>query len=293
MLGGIAAPQKRASAAKTLASASFGKSAGADLNPNAARDPSGADDGAREKAKAAAAAAIKLAAEEKARERAERETRNAPERPFASGATSGDKGDGDESPGPGVDSDEERARKEDARAEAGLGESSESDSEPDDLAKASARAPGDARGEEAKATRGAKKDAPRKRRNACQTCAERGLTPTDHFRFCKSCPFHPEHVGEKGKKPNKTAAEASPATDEKRAQTAPASERSASDSEAAATGEEEDGGGERETSSRSRAYARRPSSQWKTRQMPSPQPAATSLSSGLKRTQNTSASSSS
>ena len=252
MLGGIAAPQKRASAAKTLASASFGKSAGADLNPNAARDPSGADDGAREKAKAAAAAAIKLAAEEKARERAERETRNAPERPFASGAE-GDEGDGDKSDlsGPGVDSDEERARKEDARAEAGLGESSESDSEPDDLAKASARAPGDARGEEAKATRGAKKDAPRKRRNACQTCAERGLTPTDHFRFCKSCPFHPEHVGEKGKKPNKTAAEASPATDEKRAQTAPASERSASDSEAAATGEEEDGGGERETSSRS------------------------------------------
>jgi hypothetical protein len=58
-------------------------------------------------------------------------------------------------------------------------------------------------------------------------------------------------VGEKGKKPNKTAAEASPATDEKRAQTALASERSASDSEAAATGEEEDGGGERETSSRS------------------------------------------
>ena len=150
-----------------------------------------------------------------------------------------------------MDSDEERARKEDARAEAGLGESSESDSEPDDLAKASARAPGDARGEEAKATRGAKKDAPRKRRNACQTCAERGLTPTDHFRFCKSCPFHPEHVGEKGKKPNKTAAEASPAPDEKRAQTAPASERSASDSEAAATVEEEDGGGERETSSRS------------------------------------------
>ena len=146
-----------------------------------------------------------------------------------------------------MDSDEERARKEDARAEAGLGESSESDSEPDDLAKASARAPGDARGEEAKATRGAKKDAPRKRRNACQTCAERGLTPTDHFRFCKSCPFHPEHVGEKGKKPNKTAAEASPAPDEKRAQTAPASERSASDSEAAATVEEEDGGGERET----------------------------------------------
>ena len=249
MLGGIAAPQKRASAAKTLASASFGKSAGAEILTSAA----GADDVAREKAKAAAAAAIKLAAEEKARERAERETRNAPERPFASGATSGDEGDGDKSDlsGPGVDSDEERARKEDARAEAGLGESSESDSEPDDLAKASARAPGDARGEEAKATRGAKKDAPRKRRNACQTCAERGLTPTDHFRFCKSCPFHPEHVGEKGKKPNKTAAEASPATDEKRAQTAPASERSASDSEAAATGEEEDGGGERETSSRS------------------------------------------
>lgn len=257
MLGGIAAPQKRASAAKTLASASFGKSAGAEiLTRDFSANAASADvlvDVAREKAKAAAAAAIKLAAEEKARERAERETRNAPERkgPFASGATSGDEGDGDESEGPGVDSDEERARKEDARAEAGLGESSESDSEPDDLAKASARAPGDARGEEAKATRGAKKDAPRKRRNACQTCAERGLTPTDHFRFCKSCPFHPEHVGEKGKKPNKTAAEASPATDEKRARTAPASERSASDSEAAATGEEEDGGGERETSSRS------------------------------------------
>ena len=252
MLGGIAAPRV-AGAAKTLASASFGKSAGADetRDPSAnAASAAGADDGAREKAKAAAAAAIKLAAEEKARERAERETRNAPERPFASGAE-GDEGEGDKSEGPGVDSDEERARKEDARAEAGLGESSESDSEPDDLAKASARAPGDARGEEAKATRGAKKDAPRKRRNACQTCAERGLTPTDHFRFCKSCPFHPEHVSEKGKKPNKTAAEASPATDEKRAQTAPASERSASDSEAAATGEEEDGGGERETSSRS------------------------------------------
>jgi hypothetical protein len=252
MLGGIAAPRV-AGAAKTLASASFGKSAGADetRDPSAnAASAAGADDGAREKAKAAAAAAIKLAAEEKARERAERETRNAPERPFASGAE-GDEGDGDKSEGPGVDSDEERARKEDARAEAGLGESSESDSEPDDLAKASARAPGDARGEEAKATRGAKKDAPRKRRNACQTCAERGLTPTDHFRFCKSCPFHPEHVSEKGKKPNKTAAEASPATNKKRAQTAPASERSASDSEAAATGEEEDGGGERETSSRS------------------------------------------
>ena len=252
MLGGIAAPRV-AGAAKTLASASFGKSAGADETRDAsanAASAAGADDGAREKAKAAAAAAIKLAAEEKARERAERETRNAPERPLASGAE-GDEGDGDKSEGPGVDSDEERARKEDARAEAGLGESSESDSEPDDLAKASARAPGDARGEEAKATRGAKKDAPRKRRNACQTCAERGLTPTDHFRFCKSCPFHPEHVGEKGKKPNKTAAEASPAPDEKRAQTAPASERSALDSEAAATVEEEDGGGERETSSRS------------------------------------------
>ena len=252
MLGGIAAPRV-AGAAKTLASASFGKSAGADetRDPSAnAASAAGADDGAREKAKAAAAAAIKLAAEEKARERAERETRNAPERSLASGAE-GDEVDGDKSEGLGVDSDEERARKEDARAEAGLGESSESDSEPDDLAKASARAPGDARGEEAKATRGAKKDAPRKRRNACQTCAERGLTPTDHFRFCKSCPFHPEHVGEKGKKPNKTAAEASPAPDEKRAQIAPASERSASDSEAAATVEEEDGGGERETSSRS------------------------------------------
>ena len=236
MLGGIATPRV-AGAVKTLASASFGKSAGVahgGAEKREKRDPSvsetaaGADDGAREKAAAAAAAAIKLAAEEKARERAERQAKSAP----AAGdeGDEGDEGDGDGPEGPGVDSDEERVRKEDACAEAALGESSESDSEPDERAKASARAPGDA---SATAAKGAKKDAPRKRRNTCLTCAAQGLTPTDHFRFCKACPFHPEYKGEKREKPSAT--EESPAPDAP----APASERSASDPEAARERREE------------------------------------------------------
>ena len=254
MLGGIAAPRV-AGAVKTLASASFGKSAGvshggpADEKRNASGSEmaAGADDAARKKARAAAAAAIKLAAEEKARERAERRATNDPA--AGEGGEEGE-GDGDGPEGPaGVDSDEERVRKEDARAEAALGESSESDSEPDERVKASARAPGDAPATVAKETN---KAAPRKPRNTCLTCAAKGLTPTDHFRFCKACPFHPDHKSEKREKPSAT--EESPAADER----ALASERSKSDPEAAhEAGErglaapEESGGEKRKGSSRS------------------------------------------
>ena len=254
MLGGIATPRV-AGAVKTLASASFGKSAGvshggpADEKRNASGSEmaAGADDAARKKARAAAEAAIKLAAEEKARERAERRATNDPA--AGEGGEEGE-GDGDGPEGPaGVDSDEERVRKEDARAEAALGESSESDSEPDERVKASARAPGDAPATVAKE---ANEAAPRKRRNTCLTCAAKGLTPTDHFRFCKACPFHPDHKSEKREKPSAT--EESPAADER----ALASERSKSDPEAAhEAGErglaapEESGGEKRKGSSRS------------------------------------------
>ena len=200
MLGGIAAPRV-AGAVKTLASASFVKNAGGEIRgagEHEKRDPgippesgAGAGDDAREKAAAAAAAAMKLAAEKKARERAERETKNVP---AGDAAGDGDNDGDNELSGPGVDSDEERVRKEDADAEAALGESSESDAEPDARTKASARAPGDA---SAKATNGAEKEAPRKRRYACSTCAAHDLTPTDHFRFGKACPFHPEYKAQK------------------------------------------------------------------------------------------------
>ena len=198
MLGGIAAPRV-AGAVKTLASASFVKNAGVSggagehekRDPSAPESGAGAGDDAREKAKAAAAAAMKLAAEKEARERAERETKNVP------ASAAGDERDGDGSEGPGVDSDEERVRKEDADAEAALGESSESDAEPDARTRASARAPGDA---SVKATNGAEKEAPRKRRYTCSTCAAHDLTPTDHFRFGKSCPFHPEYKAKEPKK---------------------------------------------------------------------------------------------
>jgi hypothetical protein len=186
---------------KTLASASFVKNAGGEIRgagEHEKRDPgippesgAGAGDDAREKAAAAAAAAMKLAAEKKARERAERETKNVP---AGDAAGDGDNDGDNELSGPGVDSDEERVRKEDADAEAALGESSESDAEPDARTKASARAPGDA---SAKATNGAEKEAPRKRRYACSTCAAHDLTPTDHFRFGKACPFHPEYKAQK------------------------------------------------------------------------------------------------
>ena len=202
MLGGIAAPRV-AGAVKTLASASFVKNAGVSggagehekRDPSAPESGAGAGDDAREKAKAAAVAAMKLAAEKEAREkkRAERERKNVP----ASAAGDERDGDGSEGPGPGVDSDEERVRKEDADAEAALGESSESDAEPDARTRASARAPGDA---SVKATNGAEKEAPRKRRYTCSTCAAHDLTPTDHFRFGKSCPFHPEYKAKEPKK---------------------------------------------------------------------------------------------
>jgi hypothetical protein len=234
MLGGITAPRTAGAAFKTLVSSSFNKNAAAasvacrgDLSTKAPE--TAANDANREKAKAAAAAAMKFAAEEKERERLEREA----ERPDCDVV---DPGDGEPSLG-GVDSDEERLRKEDAYVEAALGDSADSDSdsssdsssssssgsdadadadadadsEPNEETKKASRKPGEptARTSACKRTPSPetadddegrareKQTRTRKIKNSCLKCTARGLRPTDHFRFCKSCPFHPEYKGKK------------------------------------------------------------------------------------------------
>ena len=199
MLGGIAAPR---GAFKTLGAQSLHKGVVSTKETVAGVPPGGkheheteekSDDGGREAAKAHAAAQMRIAAEESLARREllklEREAKQAEDLVNASDVSMEERE---------LESDEERDRLQDIRAEAALGESSDSDDEPDDVTQQrAARVDALDDGKETLETLVPQKP---KKRNECNTCGSQGLEPTDHFRYCTKCPYHP---GYKGKYPRK------------------------------------------------------------------------------------------
>ena len=207
----------------------------------------------RERAKEEAAAALKIASEAAAaRRRAAEAAAEAKARADAPADADADEEDEEEND-MGLDSDEEMERKEAAYAEAGLGESSDdddddrvaaadlsdsdddSDSESDDGeraladdARAAATRPGEspAAGKSKKVA--GKERAPGTREKAdegrgqgqgkkrlCTQCLAQNVPreEIDHGRFCKSCPFHPDHEGDGGGDEKRKSSAGKPAVD--------------------------------------------------------------------------------
>ena len=186
----------------------------------------------RERAKEEAAAALKIASEAAAARR------RAAEAAAEAKARANAPADADEENDMGLDSDEEKERKEAAYAEAGLGESSDDDdddrvaaadiSESDDDsdsdskggeraladdARAAATRPGETSAADTPKAVAGKESAPGARgktdegrgqgqgkKRLCTQCLARNVPreEIDHGRFCKSCPFHPDHEGGRG-----------------------------------------------------------------------------------------------